>query len=212
MIPHVLLSGKDPENAGEAAGILKPILYRFDNVRKGDLAGRQEGAKATSIPNFGEVWGLGFEFVGWYQANGVAWNFDIYAVVEDLVLYPAWKDKNGNLYKVRVSEKLGICYSIKVGDAEEPSPSPSEEPSPLPSEEPSPAPSEEPSPSPSAEPSPAPSEEPCPSPSEEPSPSPSAEPSPAPSEKPRPSPSEGPSPAPSEEPSPAPSDVPAGES
>ncbi len=207
-IPYVLLSGKEPEDADEAVGIKPSLSYGSSVVKKGEYIFKQREAEVTSIPNHTEVQDLGFEFVGWYKANGFAWNFDTEVIIEDTVLYPVWKDKDGNLYKVRVSKKLGICYSIKEEAASEPSPEPSSEPSPEPSSEPSPEPSSEPSPAPSSEPSPAPSSEPSPEPSSEPSPAPSSEPSPVPSSEPSPAPSSKPSPAPSSKPSPAPSSKP----
>lgn len=137
-IPYVLLSGKEPENADEAVAILAPLVYGPTDVKKGEyLNWRQEKVEVTTIPNHRDVQDLGFEFMGWYKLNGSdAWNFDTDVIIENMVLYPVWKDKDGNLYKVKVSEELGICYSIKEGPAATPSPAPSSEPSPEPSSKP----------------------------------------------------------------------------
>lgn len=116
-IPYVLISGKEPENSDEAERIMKPHSYGSGDVKKGDLVWKQGSAEVTSIPNHEELQGLGLEFVGWYTINGSEWNFDTYAVEENTVLYPVWKDKDGNLYKVKGSEEFGVCYSIKVESA-----------------------------------------------------------------------------------------------
>lgn len=142
-IPYVLINGKEPENAGEAESILASHVYASSNVKANELLPWEQGeAEVTSIPNHVELQSLGLEFVGWYKANGYKWNFAADKVMEDTVLYPVWKDKDGNLYKVKVSEELGICYSVKEA-ASEPGPAPSGEPSPEPSGAPSPAPSGE---------------------------------------------------------------------
>lgn len=137
-IPYVLLSGKEPENADEAQSILPPLVYGPSDVKKGELLNwKQEKVEVSTIPNHEDVEGLGFEFVGWYKINGSdAWNFDTDVIIENMVLYPVWKDKDGNLYKVKVSEELGICYSIKEVSAGTASPAPSSSPSPAPSNEP----------------------------------------------------------------------------
>lgn len=118
-IPYVLLSGKEPEDAEEAKSIEQAKPYGTGDVKKGDLIWKQKDAENTSIPNHEEVKDLEFEFVGWYKANGFAWDYDVEAIIENIVLYPVWRDKNGSVYKVKVSEKFGVCYSIK----EEPAPS-----------------------------------------------------------------------------------------
>lgn len=135
-IPYVLISGKEPENSDEAERIMKSHSYGSGDVKKGDLVWKQGSAEVTSIPNHEELQGLGLEFVGWYTINGSEWNFDTYAVEENTVLYPVWKDKDGNLYKVKGSEEFGVCYSIKVESADPSSTAPSSEPSPAPSGEP----------------------------------------------------------------------------
>lgn len=129
-IPYVLLSGKEPENADEAKSILPQLVLGPIDVKKGELLNwKQENVEVTTIPNHEDVQGLGFEFVGWYKLNGSdAWNFDTDVIMEDMVLYPVWKDKDGNLYKVKVAEELGVCYSIKEMPAATPSPAPSSEP------------------------------------------------------------------------------------
>lgn len=114
-----MVSGKEPENAEEAKSIETAKPYGTGDVKKGELIWKQKDAEKTSIPNHEEVKDLEFVFVGWYKASGFAWNFDVEAIIENIVLYPVWKDKDGNIYKVKVSEKLGVCYSIK----EEPAPS-----------------------------------------------------------------------------------------
>ncbi len=152
-IPYVLVSGKEPENASEAESIMQPLFFACGDVKKGDLAWKQGDVKVDCIPNRAEVQKLGLKFVGWFRKDGYEWNFSLDAVMESMTLYPAWKDKYGNLYKVRVSEELGVCYSIKEGAAVSPSPAPSEQPA----ASPSPAPSE----GPTGSPSPAPSEQPA---------------------------------------------------
>ena len=159
-MPYVLINGKEPENSEEAKGIASPLFYASGNVKKGTLAWKQKGAEPSCIPNRQEAEEFGFEFVGWSNEDGIIWNYDSYAVIEDMILYPVWKDKYGDLYKVKVSEELGICYNIKVSPSASPSPAPSESPSPAPSASPSAAPSASPSAAPSESPSAAPSSSP----------------------------------------------------
>lgn len=114
-----MISGKEPENSDEAKSIKESHAYGSSDVKKGELLGwKQKNPEVTSIPNHEDVKDLGFEFVGWYKANGVEWNFDADVAMEDTVLYPVWKDKDGNLYKVKVSEELGVCYSLKEATGE----------------------------------------------------------------------------------------------
>lgn len=148
-IPYVLVSGKEPENASEAESIMQPLFFACGDVKKGDLAWKQGDVKVDCIPNRAEVQKLGLKFVGWFRKDGYEWNFSLDAVMESMTLYPAWKDKYGNLYKVRVSEELGVCYSIKEGAAVSPSPEPSEQPAASPSPAPSEGPTGSPSPAPS---------------------------------------------------------------
>lgn len=148
-IPYVLVSGKEPENASEAESIMQPLFFACGDVKKGDLAWKQGDVKVDCIPNRAEVQNLGLKFVGWFRKDGYEWNYSLDAVMESMTLYPAWKDKYGNLYKVRVSEELGVCYSIKEGAAVSPSPAPSEQPVASPSPAPSEGPTGSPSPAPS---------------------------------------------------------------
>lgn len=159
-VPYVLISGAEPENSDEAKSIKDSLVYGSSDVKKGDLLGwKQSNVEVTSIPNHEDVQDLGFEFVGWYKASGFEWNFDVDVAMEDTVLYPVWKDKDGNFYRVKISKELGVCYSIKQDSASTPSPAPTSTPSPTPASESSPAPTSEPSPTPTSEPSPSPTSE-----------------------------------------------------
>lgn len=116
---------------------MQPLFFASGDVKKGDLAWEQGDAKMDCIPNRAEVQELELKFVGWFKRDGYEWNFKHDAVMESMTLYPVWKDKYGNLYKVRVSDELGVCYNIKEGATASPSPAPSERPTASPSPAPS---------------------------------------------------------------------------